>query len=245
MMRRISVFAVIALVGAPWLVGEVAGTARALTIAASGHRAPQSRVLLTPLAGPSRVATLEGVGCSEAICSRVAVRTRPADREDRAQTLVRFDTIAAIKLNKAGRATIDFVAAHRDKWSFRLRIGSSICWMTLTGPTDWTYDSSSPSSSSDEACRPDGSCWRRDDGLRSQHGVRRYRPQLPDDCPNASGAGCVSNTLGRSGLAGHLVGRRFDGSSPRSGYRARDEESPDGGGVSSSPGADARQRVAQ
>ena len=110
MIRRISVLAVMALVGAPWLGSDVAGTSLGkVTITASGHQAPHRRVLLTPRAGPSRVATLQGVGCSEAICSRVAVRTRAASREERGETLVRFDAIAAIKSNMAGHATIDFV----------------------------------------------------------------------------------------------------------------------------------------
>jgi hypothetical protein len=110
MMRRILVLAVIALVGAPWLVSNAAGTSLGTpTITASGHHAPHRRVLLTPHAGPSRFATLEGVGCSEAICSRVAVRTRAASSEDGGETLVRFDAIATIRSNGAGHATVDLV----------------------------------------------------------------------------------------------------------------------------------------
>jgi hypothetical protein len=110
MMRRISVFAVIALVAAPWLVSDVAGTSLGTpTSSASGHHAPHRRVLLTPHDGPSRFATLEGVGCSEAICSRVAVRTRAASGEEGRETLVRFDAIAQIRSNGAGHATVDFV----------------------------------------------------------------------------------------------------------------------------------------
>jgi hypothetical protein len=79
------------------------------TITASGHHAPHRRALLTPHAGPSRFATLEGVGCSETICSRVAVRTRAARSDEGGETLVRFDAIAAIRSNGAGRATVDFI----------------------------------------------------------------------------------------------------------------------------------------
>jgi hypothetical protein len=108
MIGRVSVLAVMALVGAPWLVSNVAGISLGKVTTASRRHEPHRRVWLTPHSGPSRVATLEGVGCSEAICSRVRVRTR-ASGEERGETLVRFDEIVTIKSDKAGHATLDFV----------------------------------------------------------------------------------------------------------------------------------------
>ena len=50
---------------------------------------------MTRANGASETITLEGVGCSEAICSRVAVRTKADDDPRVARTW--FDTIAAIR----------------------------------------------------------------------------------------------------------------------------------------------------
>jgi hypothetical protein len=50
---------------------------------------------MTRANGTSETITLEGVGCSEAICSRVAVRTKVDD--DPRVTKTGLDTIAAIR----------------------------------------------------------------------------------------------------------------------------------------------------
>jgi hypothetical protein len=51
------------------------------------------------------MATLDGVGCSEAICSRVSVRTRGFGEGGVVRT--RFDTIGAIKMLDGGTATVE------------------------------------------------------------------------------------------------------------------------------------------
>ena len=66
-------------------------------------------IRITPLNGPSRVETLDGIGCSEAICSRVFVRTLVGD-EDR--TVIRdipLDTVAAIESRGGGHARLRFI----------------------------------------------------------------------------------------------------------------------------------------
>ena len=66
-------------------------------------------IRLTPLNGPSRVETLNGLGCSEAICSRVFVRTLV---EDEGRTVTRdipLDTVAAIESRGGGHARVRFI----------------------------------------------------------------------------------------------------------------------------------------
>ena len=79
-------------------------TSCVLTLMFTGLRAPSSEAKSSaaPLVarvtfadGSARTVTLEGVGCSEALCSRVAVRTR-AEGESRV-TRTWLDTITAIK----------------------------------------------------------------------------------------------------------------------------------------------------
>jgi hypothetical protein len=71
---------------------------------AAGHRAVPAEASadsgplvarMTLANGSSRTVSLEGVGCSEAMCSRVAVRSRPEG--DSRVTKTWLDTIAAIK----------------------------------------------------------------------------------------------------------------------------------------------------
>jgi len=103
-MLKVSLMILIMLAGAP-LASDVAVASRP-TSAAAQPRATHRIVRLTPLSGPSRVATLEGVGCTEAICSRVAIRTLRDDEGEHADVLVDFETITAIKPREAGRATV-------------------------------------------------------------------------------------------------------------------------------------------
>ena len=74
----------IAMIGSPWVgPGEASGGSARLVV----------RMTLTN--GGSRTVTLEGVGCSETICSRVAVLSRP--QGDSRMTKTSLDTIASIK----------------------------------------------------------------------------------------------------------------------------------------------------
>ena len=83
---------------------KFAVTCFALTLTFGGVRAPSSEAKtgaaplgarMTFAYGQTRTVTLEGVGCSEALCSRVAVKTR-AEGDSRV-TRTWLDTIAAIK----------------------------------------------------------------------------------------------------------------------------------------------------
>jgi hypothetical protein len=74
----------IALAGSPWAGPEEAR---------AGSARLEAR--MTRANGASQTITLEGVGCSEAMCSRVAVRTKAGD--DARVTKTWLDTIAAIR----------------------------------------------------------------------------------------------------------------------------------------------------
>lgn len=107
MIRKGSVLIAVVLVSASWLATDLGGeSSRTQGVAA---RSQQLQVRLTSRSGSSRVATLDGVGCTEAICSRVAVRTRAVSGEDASVTLVNFDVIAAMRIHRPGVATVDFV----------------------------------------------------------------------------------------------------------------------------------------
>jgi hypothetical protein len=77
--------------------------------AASETRATGLTIRIIPLNGPSRVQTLDGIGCSEVICSRVFVRTFV---EDEGRTVARdipLDTVAAIEPRGGGHARVRFI----------------------------------------------------------------------------------------------------------------------------------------
>ena len=107
--------AVITIAAAPWLESHVASTARAIQAApVSSQAASPWRVRLTFRTGPSREATLDGVGCSQALCSRAAIRVR-AERPDPGESSVRFHDIRAIRLRSAGHAMVETIdGASRD-----------------------------------------------------------------------------------------------------------------------------------
>jgi hypothetical protein len=66
-------------------------------------------IRLVPRHGAARVETLDGVGCSEAICSRVFVRALVEDEEGTTNQNVRFDTVAAIEMLGGGKARVRFI----------------------------------------------------------------------------------------------------------------------------------------
>jgi hypothetical protein len=66
-------------------------------------------IRITPLNGPSRVETLDGVGCSETICSRVFVRTFVEDEEGPVARDIPLDTVAAIEPRGGGHARVRFI----------------------------------------------------------------------------------------------------------------------------------------
>ena len=107
MMPKASLLILIMLAGSP-LASDVAVASRA-TSPAHQQLAAHRLVRLTPFSGPSRVATLEGVGCTEAICSRVGIRTLGNDEGEQADILVNFETITAIRPHDAGRASLELL----------------------------------------------------------------------------------------------------------------------------------------
>ena len=58
--------------------------------------------------GPARVEAFDGIGCSEAICSREFIRALVVDDEGTSVQNVRFDTIAGIEMRGGGEALFRF-----------------------------------------------------------------------------------------------------------------------------------------
>ena len=82
--RILTVTILIVVVGARWALPAESKAGRSSIVAR-----------MTLANGSSRTVTLEGVGCSEAICSRVAIRGKA--RGDSRATRTWLDTIATIK----------------------------------------------------------------------------------------------------------------------------------------------------
>jgi hypothetical protein len=78
-------------------------------LANAGEPAGSLSIRIVPRNGPVHIETLDGIGCTEAICSRVFVRTLVVDNEGAAVQNVRFDTVAAIELLGGGDALIRFI----------------------------------------------------------------------------------------------------------------------------------------
>src|SRR5258708_23298857 len=67
--------------------------------------APGRLAKITLLNGTTRTVQLDGVGCSESICSRVAIRGRS---ERGSLVEMRLDTVAAIRRTAAGQTLFGF-----------------------------------------------------------------------------------------------------------------------------------------
>ena len=101
------VWIALALLVTPWLESGAAGTGASIGARGVGDpAAPHWRVRLTLRSGESRETTLDGVGCSQSLCSRVAIRAR-AERGGQNEQLIRFGEIRSIQVRGAGRVTID------------------------------------------------------------------------------------------------------------------------------------------
>jgi len=98
----------------PWLESHVASSTRAIQTVPSASAAPSYwRIRLTLRAGQAREATLDGVGCSQLLCSRTGIRAR-AERQG-GESPIRFHDIRAIRLSVAGHATVETIdGASRD-----------------------------------------------------------------------------------------------------------------------------------
>ena len=104
MTRKVSL-AILIMLAAP-LASDVSLASRATPAVAHEH-ATRRLVRLMPHSGPPHLANLVGVGCTEAICSRIAIRLLGDDVGEQVDTLVDFETITAIRLHDAGRPTVD------------------------------------------------------------------------------------------------------------------------------------------
>jgi len=63
-------------------------------------------IRIVPRNGPAHVESLDGIGCTEAICSRVFVRALVEDDERTAVQQIPFDSIAGIEMVGGGDARI-------------------------------------------------------------------------------------------------------------------------------------------
>ena len=108
MKRKSLALVVTTLLASPWLKSDLSSTGRAFQAAPPVSATSPWRVRLTFRTGESRETTLAGVGCSQVICSRVAIRAR-SERESQDERPIRFDDILAIRLRGAGRATLETV----------------------------------------------------------------------------------------------------------------------------------------
>ena len=106
----------ITLLAWPWLESRVSSSGRVDPVAlSSGRTASSSRVRLTLRTGQSREATLDGVGCSQTICSRIAIRAR-SERGHDGESLVRFGDIRTVRLSGAGHATVEGIDGSRKQF---------------------------------------------------------------------------------------------------------------------------------
>ena len=83
--------------------------AQSVLASAGETRAPGSMIRVVSRHGAARVETLDGVGCPEAICSRVFARALVEDEEGTTVQNIRFDTVAAIEMLGAGEARVRFI----------------------------------------------------------------------------------------------------------------------------------------
>ena len=90
---------------APWSATKWTGGA----LANAGEPAGSLSIRIVPRNGPAHIETLDGIGCTEAICSRVFVRTLLVNDEGAAVQHVDFDTIAAIEMLGAGDARVRLI----------------------------------------------------------------------------------------------------------------------------------------
>ena len=101
---RVALLLTAVTLAAPW-----SPTKWAAAVLANGSEPAVGRIRIVPRNGPSYIGTLDGVGCTEALCSRVVVRTLALDDEGTPVQNIRFDTVAAIEMLAGGNARVRFV----------------------------------------------------------------------------------------------------------------------------------------
>jgi hypothetical protein len=89
---------------APWSAKWTGGA-----LANAGEPAGSLSIRIVPRKGPAHIETLDGIGCTEAVCSRVFVRTLVVNDEGAAVQNFNFDTIAAIEMLGGGDARVRLI----------------------------------------------------------------------------------------------------------------------------------------
>ena len=75
---------------------------------ATHTHAATAMIRIVPSDGPARVESFDGIGCSEAICSREFIRALVLDDEGTTVQSIRFDRIARIEMRGGGEALFRF-----------------------------------------------------------------------------------------------------------------------------------------
>jgi hypothetical protein len=103
MTARIAALIIAVVLAGPWLSSKWTG----IVLASAAGMHPAGHVIrIVPRNGPPYVESLDGIGCSEALCSRVFVRVWIDDDEGTALRRIPFDTVAAIEMLGGGDARI-------------------------------------------------------------------------------------------------------------------------------------------
>ena len=102
---RIALLMTALALAAPWSATEWTGA----VFANAGERAGRLTIRIVPRNGAAHIETLDGIGCTEAICSRVFVRMLGLGEEGGAVQNVYFHTIAAIETRGGGDVRVRFI----------------------------------------------------------------------------------------------------------------------------------------
>ena len=100
---RIAALIIAVVLAGPWVSSKWTG----IVLASAAGTHPAGHVIrIVPRNGLPYVESLDGIGCSEALCSRVFVRVWVDDDEGPAIQRIAFDTVTAIDMLGGGDARI-------------------------------------------------------------------------------------------------------------------------------------------
>src|SRR5262245_13937112 len=124
MTTRVACLIIVIVLAGPWPASKWVSRA----FASAGDTRHGLRIRINPRKGPAYVEPLNGIGCSETICSRVFVRALVEDDDGTVVQRIRFDTIAALEMLPSGDARVRF----NDGTSRRLLVASDNRVLYLT-----------------------------------------------------------------------------------------------------------------
>src|SRR5262245_43298199 len=104
MTTRVACLIIVIVLAGPWPASKWVSRA----FASAGDTRHGLRIRINPRKGPAYVEPLNGIGCSETICSRVFVRALVEDGEGTVVQRIRFDAIAALEMLASGDARVRF-----------------------------------------------------------------------------------------------------------------------------------------